>query len=175
MKSIKLAAHAAVAAMVCGLAFGASTAARADVAAGSLSCRGGGAVGMVVTSVHLFDCIFRPANGAPPHHYEARIRKVGLDLGFTRAEAIGWLVFAATPRVGPGDLAGRYGGLQANATVGVGVGGNGLVGGWAIPLRSSPSAFRGQTGLSVAGGFEGLELRYVPDRYIPTRRRHHRH
>jgi hypothetical protein len=171
--SIKLAGHAAIAATLCGLAFGTPTAARADVAAGSLSCRGGGAVGMVVTSVHHFDCIFSPASGAPPHHYEARIRKVGLDLGFTHAEAIGWLVFAATPRVGPGDLAGSYGGLQAGATVGIGLGGNGLVGGVGNSFALQPVSVQGQTGLSVAGGLEGLELRYVPDRYIPTHRRHH--
>jgi hypothetical protein len=164
----KLAGYAAIAAL-CGLA---PTAVRADVAAGSLGCRGGGAVGLVVTSLHQLSCVFRPADGAPPQHYEARIRKIGVDLGFTHAEAIAWLVFAATRQVGPGDLAGSYGGLQAGATVGVGIGGNGLVGGVNNSFALQPISVQGQTGLNVAGGFEGLELHYIPDQ-LPHRRRRH--
>ena len=80
----------------------APTGASANVQAGALSCRGAGAVGMVVTSVHRFECVFRPASGAPPQHYAATIRKVGVDLGFTRGEVIGWLVLAPSRVVGPG-------------------------------------------------------------------------
>src|SRR5215469_13296943 len=86
----------------------APTGARADVEAGALSCRGAGALGLVVTSLHNFDCIFRPADGGPPQHYVASIRKVGVDLGFTNGEALEWLVFAPTRVVGPGGLSGAY-------------------------------------------------------------------
>jgi hypothetical protein len=166
----KLAGHAAVAATLCGLML-APTGAQASVAAGALSCRGGGAVGMVVTSLHRFTCIFRPASGAPPQHYEATIRKIGLDLGVTRAEVIGWLVFAPAPRVGPGNLAGSYGGVQAGASVGVGVGANGLVGGFNNSFALQPVSVEAQKGLNVSGGLAGLELHYVPPPSRPVRRR----
>jgi hypothetical protein len=158
--SIKLAARSAVAAALLGFAF-APTTAQASVEAGALSCRGGGAVGMVVTSLHQFNCIFRPAGGGPPQRYQATIRKVGLDLGFTKGEALGWLVFAPTRRIGPGDLAGRYGGVQAGASVGVGVGGNALVGGLSNSFALQPISVEAQRGLNVSGGFAGLELRHV--------------
>jgi hypothetical protein len=168
--SMRVVRLAAVAATVCGLAL-APIAARAAVEAGSLGCRGGGAVGMIVTSVHQFDCVFRPASGGPPQHYQAIIRKVGVDLGFTRGEVIGWLVFAPTRVIGPGNLAGRYGGVQAGASVGVGVGANGLVGGLNNTFALQPVSFEAQKGLNVSGGFAGLELRYVGE---PRRVRRHR-
>jgi hypothetical protein len=168
--SSKLAGHAAVAATLCGLML-APTAAQAAVAAGALTCRGGGAVGMVVTSLHRFDCIFRPAGGGSPQHYEATIRKVGLDLGVTRGEAIEWLVFAPTGRVGPGNLAGSYGGVQAGASVGVGVGANGLVGGLNNSFALQPVSVEVQKGLNVSGGLAGLELRYIPPVSGPIRHR----
>ena len=161
-----------------GLTIGALTlapsGARADVEAGALSCRGGGAIGMVVTSLHRFDCIFRPADGGPPQRYAATIRKVGVDLGFTNVEAIEWLVFAPTRVVGPGGLAGGYGGVQAGASVGVGVGANGLVGGVGNSFALQPVSVEAQQGINVAGGLAGLELSYIPlagPRHI---HRHHR-
>jgi hypothetical protein len=68
-------------------------------------------------------------------------------------------VFAPTNRVGPGDLAGTYGGVAASATVGVGLGANALVGGSNNTIALQPVSLQGQTGLSVAAGIAGLELR----------------
>jgi Protein of unknown function (DUF992) len=167
---LRLALRAAVAAAVCGVVL-APMAARADVEAGTLGCRGGGAVGLVVTSVHHFECVFRPASGGPPQRYVATIRKVGVDLGFTRGEALGWLVFAPARGVGPGELAGSYGGVQAGASVVVGVGANGLVGGLGNSFALQPVSVEAQKGLNVAGGFAGLELQYVGE----PRPRHIRH
>jgi len=150
----------------------APTAARANVEAGALSCRGAGAVGLVVTSVHNFDCIFRPADGGPPQRYAATIRKVGVDLGFTNGEALEWLVFAPSRVVGPGGLAGGYGGVQAGATLGVGIGANGLVGGVGNSFALQPVSVEAQQGLNVAGGLAGLQLSYLP---MPGPRHFHHH
>lgn len=173
--SIRFAGSLAVGLTICALTL-APDAARANVNAGALSCRGAGAVGLVVTSVHRFDCVFRPADGGPPQRYEARIRKVGVDLGFTNGEVIEWLVFAPTRVVGPGGLAGGYGGVQAAATVVVGVGANGLVGGVDNSFALQPVSVEAQRGLNVEGGLAGLELNYVPAP-VPHhfRRRHHHH
>ncbi len=61
--------------------------------------------------------------------------------------------------LGPGDLSGNYAGAQGSATLGVGVGGNALVGGSANSIALQPLSVQGQVGLSVAAGLESLELR----------------
>jgi hypothetical protein len=165
---------AALAALV-GLALAPATGAQAQVAAGALSCRGGGSVGLVVTSYHQLDCIFRPGSGAPPQRYEARIRKIGVDLGFTQGEAMEWIVFAPTGVVGPGALMGAYGGAQASASLGVGIGANALVGGFHNSFALQPVSVTAQAGLNVAGGVAGLELVWVQEPTRPQRRHHHRH
>ena len=129
---------------------------------GVLECRGGTSVGMIDGSVTNFGCVFR-ANGRPDDLYTARITKVGVDLGITTETALSWAVFAPTAQVGPGDLAGNYGGVDASAAVGVGLGGNAMVGGSANSFALQPLSVQGQTGLSVAGGVQSLELR--PGRY----------
>jgi hypothetical protein len=68
-------------------------------------------------------------------------------------------VFAPTERLGVGDLAGNYAGAQGSASVGVGVGANVLVGGSANSIALQPLSLQGSTGLSVAVGLAGLELR----------------
>ena len=91
--------------------------------------------------------------------YIATIRKVGLDLGITQESALAWGVFAPVARLGPGDLSGNYVGAQGSATLGVGVGGNVLVGGSANSIALQPLSVQGQVGVSIAAGLESLELR----------------
>ena len=62
-------------------------------------------------------------------------------------------------RLGPGDLSGDYVGAQGSASVGVGVGGNVLVGGSANSIALQPLSVQGQVGVNVAAGLESLELR----------------
>jgi hypothetical protein len=64
-------------------------------------------------------------------YYQANIHRIGAQAGFSSNVTLGWAVFAPTLCVGPGALAGVYGGLSAGAAigVGVGVGANGRVGG----------------------------------------------
>jgi hypothetical protein len=95
----------------------------------------------------------------PEDRYVATIRKVGLDLGITQETALAWGVFAPVARLGPGDLSGDYAGAQSSAAVGVGVGGNALVGGSNNSIALQPLSVQGQVGLSVAAGLESLELR----------------
>jgi hypothetical protein len=87
------------------------------------------------------------------------LRRAGVDIGFNQQIAVSWAVLAPTGRVGRGDLAGTYVGAAASATVGVGVGANALVGGSNNTFALQPVSVQGQTGLSVAAGVAGLELR----------------
>ena len=125
---------------------------------GILECRGGASVGFIVGSVTNLGCVLR-AEGMPEDRYVATIRKVGVDLGITQESALVWGVFAPVARLGPGALSGDYAGAQGSASVGVGLGGNVLVGGSANSIALQPLSVQGQIGLNVAAGLESLELR----------------
>lgn len=133
-------------------------AAQQRVQIGILECRGGSSVGFIVGSVTHLGCVLR-VEGMPEDRYVATIRKVGLDLGITQESALAWGVFAPVTRLGPGDLAGNFVGAQGSASVGVGVGGNALIGGSANSIALQPLSVQGQVGLNVAAGLESLELR----------------
>lgn len=145
--------------------------AQANVEAGGLTCHSTGGVGHVVASVLNLDCVFVPAVGGPEHHYVGVIHRYGVDLGVTQNVALGWVVFAPTDVIHPGDLAGSYGGVHGNASVGIGGGANVLVGGSNNSLALQPVSAEGQVGLNVSAGVTGLELQSVSG----PLRHHHRH
>jgi hypothetical protein len=146
-----------------------NAAASPTVRAGLLQCQGGQNVGFVVGSVTQLECVYR-SEGRRPEPYLATIHRIGLDLGITQQTQLSWAVSAPTSRLSRGNLAGNYGGVGANASVGVGFGGNFLVGGPANSYALQPISVQGQTGLNVAAGVADLELRPV----VFGRSRHHR-
>jgi len=141
------------------------------VRAGILQCQGGQNVGFVVGSVTSLECVFK-SEGRRPEPYIATVRRYGLDLGVTAQTQLAWAVSAPNNRVNRGDLAGNYGGVGANASVGIGGGGNFLVGGPANSYALQPVSVQGQTGLNVAAGIADLQLE--PFRGYGGPRRHHR-
>ncbi len=128
------------------------------VQVGILECRGGASIGFVIGSVTNLGCVLR-TEGMPEDRYVATVRKVGIDLGITQESALAWGVFAPVARLGAGDLSGNYVGAQGSASVGLGLGGNVLVGGSANSIALQPLGVQGQVGLNVAAGLESLELR----------------
>ena len=84
-------------------------AAQAPVAVGVLECRAGPSTSFIVGSVRDFDCLFTPTVG-PLQRYGATIQRLGVDLGWSANTTLIWSVFAPTDVVGPGALAGGYGG-----------------------------------------------------------------
>ena len=157
----------AAAALVASLA---SAHAMAPVQAGILQCQGGQNVGFVVGSVTNLNCVFQ-SEGRRPEAYVATVRRIGVDLGFTQQTQFSWAVNAPEGRVGHGGLAGNYGGVGANASVGVGFGGNFLVGGPQNAYALQPISVQGQTGLNVAAGIADIEL--APVRFGHRHYRHH--
>ena len=140
--------------------------------AGILQCRGGQNVGFVVGSVTSLECVFQ-SEGRRPEPYIAIVRRYGVDVGFTDQTRLAWAVSAPAVRLGRGELAGRYGGVGANASVGVGFGGNFLVGGAANAYALQPISVQGQTGINVAAGVADIELQpYQPGRSVRHHRRH---
>ena len=123
-----------------------------------LECRGGDSIGFIIGSVTNLGCVLR-IEGVPEDRYIATIQKVGLDLGITQETALAWGVFAPTANLGPGDLGGNYAGAQRSASLGVGAGGNVLVGGSNNSIALQPLSLQGQVGVNVAAGLASLELR----------------
>jgi hypothetical protein len=128
--------------------------------AGILECRGGQNVGFVVGSVASLECVFQ-SPGRRPEAYLATVHRFGVDIGVTAQTQFTWAVNAPNTRLGYGDLAGTYGGVGANASIGIGGGGNFLVGGPRNAYALQPISVQGQTGLNVAAGVAGLELEPV--------------
>jgi Protein of unknown function (DUF992) len=128
------------------------------VQVGVLQCRGGASIGFIVGSVTNLGCVLR-VGGMPDDRYIAVIQKVGLDIGITEETALAWNVFAPVARLGPGDLAGRYAGVDGSASVGIGLGGNVLIGGSNKSIALQPVSAQGEVGLSIAAGLESMELR----------------
>jgi hypothetical protein len=159
----------------------APTGVQANVEAGGLTCHSAGGVGFVVGSVLNLECVFVPSTGGPAHHYVGVIRRYGVDLGVTKDVALGWVVFAPTGVIHPGDLAGAYGGVQGNASVGVGVGANAMLGGSNYTFALQPVSAEGQIGLNVSAGVTGLELQPAdgpgpwPHHHYYHRRHHHKY
>jgi len=127
------------------------------VQVGVLECRGGTSVGFIVGSVTHLGCVLR-IEGMPEDRYIATIQKVGLDLGITQETVLAWGVYAPVAQLGPGDLSGNYAGAQGSASLGVGAGGNVLVGGSNNSIALQPLSLQGQVGVNIAAGLESLEL-----------------
>jgi hypothetical protein len=134
-----------------------SAMAQGRIEVGVLDCRGS-TTSFIVGSVTDLGCVFRPANGAPGEPYRATLRRAGVDLGINQQIVVAWAVWAPSSG-GRYDLSGNYGGAAASATVGVGVGANALIGGSGNTIALQPLSGQAQTGLSVAAGVAGLELR----------------
>lgn len=142
---------------VAALAAGAPARA-AHVEVGVLTCQVAGGVGFVFGSSKGLDCTFNGANGGT-EHYSGSIDKYGLDLGVTGKTVIVWTVLAPSADVPVGALAGNYGGVSAEATVGLGVGANALLGGSKDSIALQPISVQGQEGLNIAVGIAELRLR----------------
>jgi len=148
---------ALAAAALCALA-ALAPAQAAHVEAGVLNCTVHGGAGFIFGSSKDLDCTFKGTNGGT-EHYRGSINKFGLDLGFTSQSQIIWTVFAPSADLPAGALAGNYGGVSAEATVGLGVGANALVGGSNDTVALQPVSVQGQQGLNVAVGISQLQLR----------------
>lgn len=126
---------------------------------GFLTCTVAGGTGFIFGSTKDLACFFSRRNGVV-EVYTGTIRKFGIDIGFTREVQVAWLVFSPG-EVGPGALAGAYGGVTASAAVGIGGGASVLVGGGAKHISLQPLSVEGSVGLNLAAGIGEIELHYA--------------
>lgn len=128
------------------------------VEAGFLRCDVASGWGFIFGSSKDLNCVFSPAGGGEAERYTGKIEKFGVDIGYTEAGVILWTVFAPKVKLEPGALAGTYVGATAEATAGLGLGANALVGG-GNSIALQPVSVTGQKGLNVAAGIGSIILR----------------
>lgn len=165
-----LAALAALGALVAPA--GPAPAKEAGVKLGVLQCSQAGGWGFVIGSSRRVNCTFSPTPKRV-ERYVGEINKFGVDIGYQRSGVLIWAVLAPTNNIAPGALQGSYGGVTAGASVAIGVAANGLIGGLDRSFTLQPVSIEGTTGLNVAAGIAGMNLRYVHP-LQPRHLRHHR-
>lgn len=158
MKTIRLLLGAAAA--IATLATASAQAAPAGIKVGTLTCNVAGGMGFVFGSTKDLACTYEPTKAAV-EHYAGSVSKWGVDIGYTSKGKLVWAVFAPTSDVRPGAIEGEYAGATAQATVGVGLGANVLIGGLDKSIALQPLSIQGQTGLNVAAGIGSISLKHV--------------
>ena len=139
---------------------GGPAAAQSGIEIGLLDCVVEGGAGFIIGSTKDLSCTFHPAGDEAPEPYFGVVRKFGLDVGVTGATYIKWGVLAPSSQAyAPGALAGDYVGVSAEATAGVGLGANALIGGSGDTFTLQPISVQAQEGLNLAVGFSSFQLR----------------
>lgn len=157
------------AAFVCAVAIATAlaafvpTAVMAKGAIGTLTCEVEGGKSFIFGSTKNLHCVFRRKKGRS-EAYTGKIKKFGLDIGFTGSGTLVWTVIAASHAPTPGQLAGKYVGVSAGAAVGVGGEANVLVGGSNKTISLQPLSVVGETGLDITAAVASLTLNplFVP-------------
>jgi hypothetical protein len=144
---------------IAATAFLAGPEAATRVEVGVLTCTAASSTGFIVGSTRELRCRFN--RQGKDEFYTGTIQKLGLDIGSTQQAKIAWAVLAPTANLPPRSLAGSYGGVSAEATVGVGVGANALIGGSSRSIVLQPVSVQSQQGLNIAAGVASLQLRAV--------------
>ncbi len=134
-------------------------AAAGGVKAGYLKCDVEGNVSFIFGSSRDIVCTYTPESGKRRDSYSGEVKKFGVDIGYQEAGVILWGVIAPTADVGPGALAGDYGGVSADVAAGYGVGANALVGGSSKSIVLQPLSVEGIKGINIAAGIGILSLR----------------
>jgi hypothetical protein len=125
---------------------------------GTLECRVDDGWGHVIASNRDMNCVFRPVDGGA-EHYTGELSRYGVDIGYTSNATLIWAVFAPTSDMKRGALEGDYGGASAQATLGVGLGANVLIGGFDRSIALQPVSVEGNTGVALAAGIGVITLR----------------
>jgi hypothetical protein len=102
-----------------------------------------------------------PIGSYAPENYAGEITTIGLDIGKNSGGALIWAVFMPTRGSQYGSLAGKYGGVTGDVSLGIGAAGNILVGGSDHSITLQPFSVEGSTGINLAVGVSGLVLHLV--------------
>lgn len=135
--------------------------AQSTVKVGTLECDVSAGIGMFLVQKQTMKCVFKTDEGGS-EAYTGKIDEYGLAIGKVDAGQLIWGVLAPAKGLPKGALAGSYGGVGAQATVGAGLGANVLVGGTGRAFSLQPLSLEGQTGINIAAGVTTVTLTAVP-------------
>lgn len=125
---------------------------------GVLECTIEGGFGLLLGSSKNAACGFTHSDGTT-EQYSGKLSKLGLDIGISGESFMKWIVI--TPignEIGSHALQGKYAGISAGASVGLGVGANALIGGSSEKIALQPVSVEGKSGLNLAVGLSSLSL-----------------
>lgn len=147
-----------------GILFPAPIFAQATGQTGVLKCNVAGGWGLLIGSKKKMTCIFSPSGNGPKYKYTGTIGRIGIDIGRTKKSVMIWGVVASGKKsdmaLSGDSIAGKYGGIGAEAGVIFGVGANALVGGSGKSIALQPLSISGQRGTNLALGVQGLNLQF---------------
>ena len=130
----------------------------AKVRVGTLTCKGKGRIGWIIGSQEKLACIFESSGKGPKRNLVGTVTNFGLDVGIKGASVMVWGVLGSTTSLPSDALYGRFAGVAADASLGLGAGAKVLVGGNNKSIVLQPLSVQGQTGINVAIGVTGLRL-----------------
>jgi hypothetical protein len=125
---------------------------------GTLECSVAPNVSYVVGSHRTAGCTFYALNRRELHRYRADIGRIGVDLNVSAGGVLVWAVHAHNRRLFRGDLRGAYTGASGNIALGLGLGGNVLLGGSNNTVALQPVSGEGNIGVGVSLGAARLVL-----------------
>ena len=131
-----------------------------SIKVGMLTCNMSPGIGFVGGGQQSLACTFMPDGPYPAENYLGDITTIGLDVGVTGGGVMAWAVFMPARGTQYGALAGSYGGVSSNVSLGVGVGGNVLVGGSDRSVTLQPFSVEGNVGVNLAIGVSGMVLQF---------------
>ncbi len=164
MRKISLAVAAA--AMVGSLGFAIDAGAGERVKIGLLKCSISDTddsvrnrrINIFTPADRTLDCLFESSTQYASEEYSGTFRRIGPVIGRVDTSNMIWAVFATGYGGENGKLEGVYRGVSAEATLGVGVGANVLVGGFDRSIALQPVSVQTQLGLNIALSGAALDL-----------------
>ena len=103
-------------------------------------------------------CTYETSTTHRVDNYTGKIKQYGIDIGYQKRGVFVWAVVAPTNDVGPGALAGDYGGITANLAAGYGIGAKGILGGFKNSIALQPLSVDGVQAINIAAGIAAITL-----------------
>ncbi len=126
---------------------------------GILNCKLNPSIGFIIAGHQTMECLFTQSPPNPPQAYDGALNMVGINIGISAGGALAWAVFAPTAGAPAGALAGEYIGASGDVGLGLGVGGNVLLGGSGRTIALQPVSVEGSVAVNVTLGVSALKLR----------------
>ncbi|GAB2203675.1 DUF992 domain-containing protein [Roseibium sp. ROS1] len=133
----------------------------AGVEVGKLTCVVEQETNFIVGSKAVMNCTFDRVGDGPASYYTATVSEYGLDIGTTDSATLIWGVVAPTADLEVGALEGEYAGVTAGASLGAGIKGNALIGGFDKSIALNPLSVESQTGTNITVGVSRLSLEAI--------------